>query len=304
MCLFSTLFRDASAVFVGDLVSSKRESRVVMGGAMAVSPDHSQGQSLYTCQVIRVRTLFKSDMAEVRMGSTVSVISLMPSADCSPVFEGVQVPKTQPSLWLLRTDHGILQVMTPPSPSVFPLERNLLPLEERDLQEWEDPAVAVTYLFLKPGLIIPENQYARSTRPIQMVGLGGWTSFLRVYRTAYLESNAYARGQISLVGASFEHCLAAAKRTAQDEGRLVEWMKSLPFLDSDVVRRSEDTQLKWMAWSDKESLQAAFRSPAEARDELTRWACSSLPRVKERARGLLSQYFGIDPSTLPCIPCE
>jgi hypothetical protein len=198
----------------------------------------------------------------------------------------------------------MLRTLVDNSDTVFALTRGLLPLEEQDLRQWKEPDVAVTYLFLKPGLAIPESRYTDSALPIQMVDLGGWTKFLRVYRTAYLESDGYARGRINLVAASFEHCLDAARRTTQGGGPLPELAPMLPFLDRDTAWRTETTELEGLSWASKEELLAAFNSPEAAVDELTRWACSSGTRIKARARDLLSRYFGVDPSTLPCIPCE
>jgi hypothetical protein len=147
------------------------------------------------------------------------------------------------------------------------------------------------YLFLKPGLIIPEGAYAHSTLPIQMADLSGWTSFLRAYRVAFMESSAYGQGQISLVAATFDYCLVTAEREARSEGTLAGWMSTVPLLDAKTASKAEETELAWMSWANKRSLLKAFKSPEQASDELTRWACSGLPRVTHRGAAVALDAF-------------
>ncbi len=118
------------------------------------------------------------------------------------------MPQDRPALWLLRTEAGMLRTLTDSAGTVFPLQRTLLPFEERYLAQSKDAEMSAMYLFLKPGLIVPENQYAYSSLPIQMVDLGGWMNFLKVDRTVYLEASAYGQGQMSLVAASFNRFLS------------------------------------------------------------------------------------------------
>jgi hypothetical protein len=204
---------------------------------------------------------------------------------------------------LIRTENGTLRTSAADFSTVFPLQRRLLPFEVRQIEKWNDGDAGAMYLFLKPGLIIPESQYASSSRIVQMVDLKGWVPFLNVYRTAYSESSTYDQGQISLVAASFDHCLGTARKARAANGELAESKPGLPESD-DIVRSKENTLLEWMSWTNKDAVLKAFHPPEEPINELTRWACSSLPRVKARARSLLSKYFGVEPATLPCIPCE
>ncbi|MGD0500808.1 MAG: hypothetical protein ABSC23_20535 [Bryobacteraceae bacterium] len=279
---------------------------------------HVGSRNFYPCDfTIRIRTVFKGDRPGVRVGAAVSVISYPLSGGCSSGFGNSSAPAGLPALFLLRTERGFLRTLEgTPSPGipfqngVFPLQRNLSPLEERAVEAWGRPDLAVMYLFLKPGLIIPDGAYAHSPLPIEMAPLDGWSSFLKVYRVAFLESSAYEQGQISLGTAAFDYCLATAKQTALSEGKpWPEWTSIepsmiVPSMSSRTASSVDETELTWMSWTNRKSLLKAFKSSKEATDELTRLACSDLPRAKQRARTLLSEYFGIDPSALPCIPCD
>ena len=88
------------------------------------------------------------------------------------------------------------------------------------------------------------------------------------------------------------------------EPRQSEEFPHTSFLYKDVARRTAEVDLRRMWWTTKEQLLEELGGATEAVDGLTKLACDTDFRVKARARELLSQYFGIDPSTLPCIPCE
>jgi hypothetical protein len=152
-------------------------------------------------------------------------------------------------------------------------------------------------------MIVSEWGYPYSDLPIQMADLVGFTKFLTVYRGIYLESNEYHRGLISLSAASFGHCLALAERTAKvlEPERSI-FMQGL--LDPQLARRTDEVDSKLMFWGTKETLLSRLGGPDKAIEELTFRACSSGQLVRTRARELLSLYFGIESSVLPCIPCE
>jgi hypothetical protein len=172
------------------------------------------------------------------------------------------------------------------------------------LEEWHDPHLAAMYLFLKPGIIVPESEYADAGFEGSLIDLAGWTDFLRVYRAVYLESSERLHSQISLVAASFGHCLDMASRAAQGSSRREQWESRLPEVNPETRHREDELELRRMSWMNKEEILAAFKSPTDAVDELTFRASSSLNRSKARARQLLIQYFGVDPSMLPCSPCD
>jgi hypothetical protein len=163
--------------------------------------------------------------------------------------------------------------------------------------------MAITYLILKPDVVIPGEEYATSQLPVDVAAVAGYANFLRVYRAVYIESDESTRDLISLNVAASGECLDSARRLVAVDlsgGS----RQHMPFLDPAVERRTAEADLRWMRWTTKEQLLEDLGGPVEAVDGLTMLACRTEDRVKARARELLSRYFGIDPSTLPCIPCE
>jgi hypothetical protein len=228
------------------------------------------------------------------------VLLYLPVPSCSPMYGGVAL-SGRPALWLLRTDYGLTRTTLDDAATVYPMDAWTTGSEVA-LQQWS-AAEAVTYLVLKPGLIVSERRYPYSSLPIQMADLVGFSKFLAVFRAIYLESSEYHRGLISLSTASFGHCLALAERTAKGMEPEV-WMALQPHLDRDVARRSDEVHVRWMTWRSEEALRSALGGRGEAINVLTHLACGTGPLVKARARELLSRYFGIESSALPCIPCE
>lgn len=301
---FSTLFRTADTVIVGTIESS--EPIQDSDGRPQMAPAPEEYGPVYWCATkIRVGALIKAQNPLIKVGGAVRVLWELPSASCNFYYGGESVFAGQPALWLLKTENGVLHTsLSDHALPVRPLLSFSQDIEHR-LVEWREPRLAVTYLFLKPGVIIPEDHYARSHLQDQLMDVAGMADFLRVFRAVYFESNEHMRGQISLFASSFGHCLAAATRAAEGEGRLRDWAAIELSLNPEVERRTEVVQLRRMSWATKEELLGVFGgSPQKAVDELTFWACSSGVRVKTRARELLVKYFAIDPLALPCLPCE
>jgi hypothetical protein len=140
--------------------------------------------------------------------------------------------------------------------------------------------------------------------PAQVVSVAGLWDFLRVYRSVYLESNDVQRKAISLAVSSFGYCLTSARRALQASGELKRGISGSPFLSEETERRTGDLDLSQMAPPTKDEFVALFHTPKDAMDQLLLLSCRSDPRVKARSRDLLSRYFGIDPSSIPCLPCE
>jgi hypothetical protein len=259
---------------------------------------------VYACELrIQTPAVLKGKDAAGEVGATVPVVTYLISPECSVDYLNKNVQLDKPALWLLRVEAGFVRTLVDNAGTVYPL--NLFSEEaERRIHEWNDPIQSVIYLFLKPGVMISQRDYAEQVDPGPVIDLGGWTTLLRVYRAIYLESNDEARGQIALVAAGFGHCVPMARRVATVERRLEELQSRNSFLKPDVLQRDDDVNVGTMAWKTKNELLADFQSPMEAVDELTQRACSSGPRTKMRAREVLTQYFAVNPSTLPCIPCE
>ena len=147
-----------------------------------------------------------------------------------------------------------------------------------------------------------ERFFKERRAPIQMVDLLGWSDFLSVYRRVYMEAEPFAQGLISLTAASFGHCLAMAERTAKARWPN-DWRSAAPFLDGQA--EADQSAMRSPPFTlERERMISALGGTKKAQDELTWYACSSSDAAKSRARKLLTEYFGIQPYALPCIPCE
>jgi hypothetical protein len=131
------------------------------------------------------------------------------------------------------------------------------------------------------------------------------TEYLKVFRTVYLESNDAQRGLISLEVSSLGYCLKDARRFAQSDARFRGAGPEVSFfLPPHSERAMEADSLDKMEGGNRDAILQAFGGSKLAEDELTKISCWSGVRVRDRARDLLSKYFSIDPSKIPCIPCE
>jgi hypothetical protein len=307
---FSTHFQTASTVLVGAVESARPIQQSEPKAALAPVIEHRPADILpvYPCELeVRVRAVIKAEDPMVKPGSRVTVVWYLLAPECVTDYRGKKLIGRL-ALWLLRTESGSLRLLvdgsgTDNAPSVLPIETFSAETEQQ-LGEWKDPRLAVTYLILKPGAVVPENGYASSWLPGDVAAVAGYFNFLKVYRVVYAESDERIRGLIALEVAASGECLESARRASAAEQQLGEAVPHDPFLDRDVERRTGEADLRWMRWTTKEQLLEDLGTPTEAVDGLTMLACRTDARVKTRARDLLSQYFGIDPSALPCIPCE
>lgn len=265
--------------------------------------DAVQFSPVHLCELaLRVDVSLKPQVDEPNTERLIKFLSYLPSPKCEGGYD-MDSQIEAPALWMLRRERGDLRTVVDNRTTYRTVQMFSQSLAE-GIRNIRDPLVATTYLFLKPGVVIPINGYSRSPLPAEVIGIGGWFKFLSAYRDVYRESNPAMRSQISLVVASFGHCLDAARQAAKANGQLAEWVSLRPFLSEEISRREEDINLAMMSGSTKIELLAHFESPDAARDQLVSWACSSFSRTKARARELLVKYFAIDPSALPCIPCE
>jgi hypothetical protein len=301
---FSTLFASANVVLVGEIESAARIPDSAARTEIA-PPEPLQHVALYPCEfTVRVRAIIKAPRSPVKVGPVVQIIWYLPSPTCAVSYLGDDRLLGKPALWLARSEGGSLRTIADDTSTVLPI-LEFTEQTEDELKQWRDPGSAVTYLVLKPGVIIPENGYVGSTLPSDVVAITGFADFLRIYRVIYLESDARKRGLISLEVAGYGQCLASAKRAAELERRRGTPLPYELFLDPEVERRTEEHDLaEEDSWTSKAQLVKVFGSVGDAVDGLTMRACRSDIRVRTRARELLSSYFGIDSSTLACIPCE
>jgi|HubBroStandDraft_1064217.scaffolds.fasta_scaffold17551_2 hypothetical protein len=313
---FSTLFAAADTVFIGTLESARpipqADARTSLrpepSPSLLLPSNASQAEidSLFSPWEFRVRVqdLIEARSPSTKPGSVVEVVWYVPSRQNVPAHSFRDGDATgKPALWLLRTERGLLRTVSDGSQTVFPM-RGLSADTENRLSDWKDPRLAVIYLVLKPGLIITEERYAFSNLPADVSALVPFIDFLRVYRSVYLDSDDRQRGLISLSAAAFGFCLQKARGVADAQRRLRADVPKEPLLDKQMERRTDDVDLRQMSWTTKEELLKELRSPAEAVSALAKWACSSDGQVRERARDLLSRYFSMDTTTLPCLPCE
>lgn len=260
----------------------------------------------YTCEItIEVGAVIKAQASEWKPGATMSVIWYLPTRNCAPKFGVSYDVFNREVLWLLRKENSTLRVLVDNHFSAYPIE-NFSPDIKRGLANWSDPRAALIYLPVKPGVLVPELRYPGSSLPISIIPLVKMTEYLKVYRTVYLESSDAQRGLISLEVSSLGCCLKDAQRIAQSDDRVRRLGSAISFyLNPGSERSMEETELADMAaWRHKDDVVKHFGDSKQAEDWLVQYSCQSGTQVRARARQLLSKYFSIDPSAIPCIPCK
>lgn len=259
----------------------------------------------YTCELtIEVGAVLKAQASEWKPAK-ISVVWYLPTRDCKPKFGPNYDVFNREALWLLRMENGALRVFGDNHFSAYPIE-NFSADVQRGLADWNDPRAALIYLAVKPGVLVPERQYPGSSLPINIIPLVRMTEYLKVFRAVYLESSDTQRGLISLKVSSLGYCLKDAQRVAQTDARFRSLGSAISFyLNPGSERGMEETELADMAaWRNKDDAVKHFGDSKQAEDTLVQYSCQSGPQVRARAKLLLSKYFEIDPSTIPCIPCK
>jgi hypothetical protein len=231
--------------------------------------------------------------------SVVPIVWYLPS--CRIDYLGQ--PLTEPALWFLRTEDGILRPVVDSLQAVQPLKRFTQEMASA-LDEWGDPKLALASLYLTPGVIAGQRDYPKTVDDGPVIDLVGWTGFLRVYRRLFAQLESSARPQLCLVAARFGMCLSCAKSAVEATTGSAQSDSRLYLLDGAQLRHFEDRENKRLSVDSEEQLLKRFSTLDKAKDELTLFACSSSDSVRERAGTLLRRFFQVDPATLPCIPCE
>ena len=175
---FVTLFRRADTIFVGSIESARR---VGDSDSRAKTPplEPVEFGPVYLCVLtIRIQGLIKSADVVMKAGESVPVLSYQPSPRCQSDYrkEGDTLP-TGPALWLLRSEKGNLRTLVDNAVTVRPLNSFSPSVQQR---KWHDPNLAVTYLLLKPGIMIPEGEYAKSSEQ-GLTDIAGTAGYLKVY---------------------------------------------------------------------------------------------------------------------------
>jgi hypothetical protein len=299
------LFRGADAVVIGTIESIKRNSDPDIL-AKTAPKEPIDGVRVSPCEVtIRILAVLKSLDHGLGEGALRRLVWYTPTVTpCAAGSWGFDTDIKKPRLWLLRTENGVLRAVVDDAVPARPLQ-TFSPEIKRKMEEWKDPALEMIYLFLKPGVRTAEDKYARFADDDGMSVITGFAGYLKVRRAVYLEADDHMRGQISLSAARSGQCLGVARRVALAEDHLDEWTYLQPSFMSEIAEADDEAHLDQMDWHSKAEVLAHFdNDPAKAVDNLIWWACSSMPHAKAWARHLLSKYFGVEPSTLPCIPCE
>jgi hypothetical protein len=274
---FSTHFRAADMALVGAVDSSGPIQQFEPRAKSAPMIEHRPEDilPLYPCGLwVRVLAVIKAKSPLAAVGSVVPVMWYLPSPACLTDYRGERL-LDKPALWLLRTEDGFLRTLidasgTDSAPSVLPM-KSFSAEAEKKLSEWKDPRLAVTYLVLKPGVIVPENAYARSWLPDDVAAVAGYFNFLKVYRAVYLESDERMRGLISLRVAGSGECLDSARRASAAEQQQGEAVPHSSFLDKDVERRTAEADLRRMWWTTKEQLLEELGGPLRPRTGPQSW---------------------------------
>ncbi len=292
---FSWLFKSADMVIVGSVESARQlhgsteQESASKGKVFPYSPG-------FTCEyAVRVAVVIKTGARAVAPGETVNIRWRRASPDCSVSAGADRVT----SIWMTEIKNGFPQVVDDSEYGVCPL--NYFSAEtEKELAKWKEPSLAAAYLVLKPGVLVPEKEYFGSQLPGDMVDLIGLRDFLSMLGSIYVSASVSQRDEIAIATSSLGFCVAAARRAAAISGRPRGWLA----LDEDNIRKRAELDLIQMSVGSKEKYIDLFVTAENATQNLTLLTCNSDRRVRSRAGALLLQYFGIDPSTIACIPCE
>jgi hypothetical protein len=312
--LVNQLFVKADTIFVGSVESIRRTTDAAILAKTALRGSF-EGYPAHPCEVtIRVAAVLKAKGVKVKEGTLQPVIWYTPDViPCQDGVLGFETEVSNPRLWFLRTENGILRYVIDDGRSSRTL-RKFSPEIKREMEEWKDPAVEIEYLLLKPGVGTEESRYAEFANDGNISWVTGFVKLLKVLRAVYLDSDDYMRGQISLHVASYGMCLESARGEAKDEGKFDEWASRVHLLDADYERLTDAVFMKGIQWWTSKDLlvetnniamdQTGFSAEERAIDSLTWDACESLPQERAHSRKALHDFFGVDLASLPCIPCE
>src|SRR5947209_7847797 len=101
---FSTLFREADTVLIG-IVESSRLISPSEARLRSTPVEPIEDGSVYPCELtLRVGVPFKAASPVDKTLSPLSIMSYMPSPECSPGYETGEVLLHRPALWLLRAE--------------------------------------------------------------------------------------------------------------------------------------------------------------------------------------------------------
>lgn len=259
------------------------------------------GQDVYACRfALHIAAVIKADRHRRTQGSTVPLIWYLPSPSCH--MDYLERPLAGPALWFLRSEGDFLRPIADNLEAVRPL-RGFTPDIVPSLKRWGHPKLALAYLYLAPGIIVGEQDYVHNAEDGPVIDLVGWAGFLDVLRAVFPSCQPATRGQLCLMLARYGMCLSCARSAMQAVGGLREWDSHLYLLDSGHLRDFENRELRRMSIETTDQLLERYSTLAEARDELTLYACSSSDRLKAQARKLLERFFQVEASALPCPPC-
>ena len=123
--------------------------------------------------------------SNIRAGDEVTVKTYLPSKTCVARYGDISAGEIGLAVWLLRNERGELRTLTDNRSTIRPIGSFSTQLAD-EIQDWTDPRLAMTYVFLKPGLVIPEGITGSSPVPAELIAIAGWADFLKVYRAIYL----------------------------------------------------------------------------------------------------------------------
>ncbi len=189
----------ANPIVVGRLTSATRISDADLRHPDPGRSGPAHGRP-FACEItLALDSVLKANEHAIEVGATVHAVGFALSPACMVNSRVGEPILNHEALWLLRTENGIIRLSGVDSLTAIPLHR-FSPAIAKELGRWTNPEEALTFLFLKPGIVIPENGYADSPVVGEVIPLCGWLTFLKVYREIFLESDAYSRG--SYIGGS------------------------------------------------------------------------------------------------------
>ncbi len=287
------------------VVASLERSIPMPAGAAIGEPRTPPGFRVYPCAIdLEVQAVLTGSVDH--KVERVTVFSYLRNASCTVRLMGRAVPGGHSLIWLLRRQGRLLRTWTDDYETMIWLT-SFGPAARQGMDQFKDPALAVAYLILAPGIGLPVASYNANVSwmvsgVLEMVG---FADFWRLLAAIYTRSPPPGQELICLLASESGACLGCARAAAArgvEPGPDADENHSL--MRPDQFRVFEHNMLREM---DPAALARSRTSVVKTkwlREDLFWSACTSSRALRTRSRRLLHTLFGVDPRAISCIPCE